>query len=156
MAEPIDYGKLLDGLLEERAKLETMIAWVKGKLAETNQNPPVTVDTLLRERSERPAEPSRHPRLKSDTFFKMSVIDAIEECLSIAKRPLTAREITDALEAGGLTHKAKNLYQTVFPTLSRMRDRGIVEQLPTGGQWGLAAWYGRKNASPPQETEEEN
>jgi hypothetical protein len=154
MAEGIDYGKLLDALIEERGKIDMMISWAKGKLAEGNPGGSVTVDTLLRDRPEKSSEPMRHPRFKSDTFFKMSVMDAIEECLNIAKRPLPAKDITDALQSGGLTHKAKDLYQTVFPTLGRMKERGIVEKLPTG-EWGLAAWYGRKSASSPQATEEE-
>jgi hypothetical protein len=152
MAEGIDYGKLVDALTEERNKLDIMLSWAKGKLAEGNSGGSVTVDTLLRDRPDKPSEPLRHPRFKSDTFFKMSVMDAIEECLNLTKRPLTAKDITTALQSGGLTHKAKDLYQTVFPTLSRMKDRGIVERLPTG-EWGLAAWYGRKSALAPQ-TEE--
>ena len=71
----------------------------------------------------------------------MSVSEGIKSYLSIAKRPQTAREITDALKAGGLTFKAKNLYQTVFPTLSRMAtETKEIDKLPDR-TWGLAEWY---------------
>src|SRR5579864_6130294 len=155
MGEGIDYAKILDAVMVERANMDALVVWLKRKIAESNSGDSVTIDTLLRDRPEnppqKPSERIRHPRLKSDTFFKMSVIDAIEECLKLEKRPLTAKEITDALQSGGLTHKAKDLYQTVFPTLGRMKDRGIVEKLPTG-EWGLAAWYERK--APQAEPEE--
>jgi hypothetical protein len=156
MAEPIDYGKVLDALMEERTNLDTMIAWAKRKLAETRAEGEIpTVETLLRG-ADKPQKPKVDSvrlwgGIKSDTFFKMSVTDAIEHCLNIAKKPLTAKDITETLSVGGLTHKAKDLYQTVFPTLGRMKERGIVEKLPTG-EWGLAAWYGRKSA--PSQTEE--
>jgi len=154
MAEGTDYGKILDELLEERANLDKMIAWVKSKLPASNGEP-VTIGALLQERpSERHSEPIRHPRLKSDTFFKMSTSEAIAACLNLMKRPLTAREITDALQSGGLTHKAKDLYQTVFPTLLRLKDRGDVEKL-ADSKWGLAEWYKNRGASLLQAAEAE-
>jgi hypothetical protein len=147
MAEEIDYEKILSKLQEDRADLDRMIAWVKGKLAKSDPLEHPTVDSLIQKR---PDDPVRSPRFKSDTFFKMSVQQAIARCLALAKRPLTAREITGALETGGLTHKAKDLYQTVFPTLMRMKDKGEVDKLADGG-WGLSAWYDRKTQQPSAE-----
>jgi hypothetical protein len=149
MAEGTDYEKILNELQEDRVNLDRLIAWVKGKLAKTNSDEPVTVEKLLPQRQN---EPIRFPRLKPDTFFKMSFQQAIRECLSIMRRPMTAREITDALRSGGLTHKAKDLYQTVFPTLSRMKGKGEVDKLPDG-LWGLSEWYERKGAQPQPEEE---
>jgi hypothetical protein len=77
----------------------------------------------------------------------MSVPEAIRAYLNLVKRPQSARDITDALQAGGLTHRATNLYQTVFPTLQRMmKVSGEVDKLPDG-LWALSEWYNRKNAS---------
>jgi hypothetical protein len=149
MAEGTDYEKILNDLVEDRANLDRLILWVKGKLAKANPDEPVTVEKLL---PKRPDEPMRFPRLKSDTFFKMSFQQAIRECLAIMRRPLSAKEITSALQSGGLTHKAKDLYQTVFPTLQRMKDKGEVDKLPDG-LWGLSEWYDRKVSQPPAQEE---
>jgi hypothetical protein len=142
MNEKVDYTKVLDDLIVEREKLDAMIGWVKVKLGQngTESNTPTLQVTKT--------EPMRFPRLAPDAFFKMTVSDAIKEYLGIVKRPQTAREITDALKAGGLAFKAKNLYQTVFPTLGRMAEGKEVDKLGDG-TWGLAEWYssGRRATS---------
>jgi len=147
MSEGIDYEKLLSDLEEERANLDKMIAWVKGKLPKADTNGSARVETMI---AQRVSEPMRFPRLKPDTFFKMSFQQAIKECLNLMRRPMSARDITQALQEGGLTHKAKDLYQTVFPTLQRMKDKGEVDKL-ANGEWGLAEWYERKSSQPQAE-----
>jgi len=144
MSEGTDFETLLSALEEERANLDKMIAWVKGKLPKADTNGSAKVEQVIALRAN---EPVRFPRLKPDTFFKMSFPKAIAECLNIMRRPLSAREITNALQEGGLTHKAKDLYQTVFPTLQRMKDKGEVDKLPNG-DWGLAEWYRQKTSQP--------
>jgi hypothetical protein len=146
MAEETDYEKILSDLQEERANLDRMIAWVKGRLAKTDPAEPTTVDSLIQKSI---SQPMRFPRtLKPDTFFKMSVQQAMRECLSLLKKPLSARDITNYLKSGGFTHKAKNLYQTVFPTLMRMKEKGEVDRL-ANGEWGLSEWYsGARRAEP--------
>ena len=141
MTEGIDFEALLATLEEERANLDKMIAWVKWKLPKADSNGAAKIEQMIAQRS----EVMRFPRLKSDTFFKMSFPQAITECLNIMKRPMSARDITNALQEGGLTHKAKDLYQTVFPTLQRMKEKGEVDKLPNG-DWGLAEWYRQKSA----------
>jgi hypothetical protein len=42
--------------------------------------------------------------IPTDAFFQMSVPDAILKYLKIAKRPRSVRDITEALENGGITH----------------------------------------------------
>jgi hypothetical protein len=91
-------------------------------------------------------------RISTDQFFKMSVPEAIRAFLNLQKRPQTARDITDALEAGGLSHKAKDLYQTVFPTLMRMQTKNEVDKLGNG-EWGLSEWYRRGNEQDKREPE---
>jgi hypothetical protein len=82
----------------------------------------------------------RFPRLANDSFFHLSVPEAIKKYLNIAKRPKTTKDITVALDVGGLTHHAKNLYQTVYPTLLRMEQAKQVVRVGKG-EWGLAEWY---------------
>jgi hypothetical protein len=151
MNEATDYTKILDDLIAEREQLDQMIKWVKARLGRTDgeSNTPTVQITK--------AEPMRFPRLAGDDFFRMTVSEAIKAYLSMVKRPQTAREITDALKAGGLTFKAKNLYQTVFPTLARMANEAKeVDKLPDG-TWGLAEWYsGARRESKQQASEEGN
>jgi hypothetical protein len=139
MNDATDYDKILADLLEERANLDRMIAWVQGKLGKSEQGI-LSIPSSVVAQGAPQAMPVRSPRLRSDTFFKMSVPEAIRECLNIGRRPLSAREITNALQEGGLTHKAKDLYQTVFPTLMRMKEKGEVDKL-ANGDWGLSDWY---------------
>ncbi len=150
MSDPIDYGQLVEKLLEDRADIDRMIAWAKRKEQEeagegslTTPAPKPGPDGLM-----------RFPRLANDSFFRLSVPDAIKKYLNIAKRPRAAKDITAALDAGGLTHQAKNLYQTVYPTLLRME--GVNEVVRVGkGEWGLAEWYpgGRKTSEEKSDSE---
>ncbi len=151
MAEETDYEKLLADLEEERAGIDLMIAFVKRRLGQSveaaSSTPPIKSAGTV---------PQRFPRLAPDTFFRMSVPQAIKTFLNIAKRPKTAKEITAALDSGGLTHQAKNLYATVYPTLMRMENGGEVVRV-SKGEWGLAEWYpsGRK-AAQEEKPESEN
>jgi hypothetical protein len=137
MNENTDYEKVLADLLEERANLDRMITWVQGKLGKVEASA-LSIPTSMPSSSQ--GTVMRSPRLRPDTFFKMSVQEAIRECLNIMRRPMSARDITNALQDGGLTHKAKDLYQTVFPTLMRMKEKGEVDKL-ANGDWGLSDWY---------------
>ena len=142
-AEKIDYDKLLAELLEERAGIDNMIAWVEkrvGRSANPDGQPSPTLPRSLE-------QPMRFPRtLAPDAFFRMNVPDAITAYLNIVKGPRSAKDITEALKQGGLITRAKDLYQTVFPTLTRMEKKGQIAKL-NNGDWGLAEWYrGRRSA----------
>jgi hypothetical protein len=149
MNEAIDYTKVLDDLIAEREKLDVMISWIQGRLGRADAEAPKAFIGKV-------AEPMRFPRIAPDAFFRMSVSEGIKTFLSLTNRkPQTARAITDALVAGGLTFKAKKPYQTVFPTLSRMAsETKEVDKLPDG-TWGLAEWYsGARRESKQQGSEE--
>ena len=150
MNETTDYEKLLAELLEERANLDRMINWVRTRLGRTDTEQPATQVSPSASLG-----PMRGNRIATDAFFRMTVSEAIKAYLNIAKKPQSAREITDALIAGGLTFKAKNLYQTVFPTLSRMaNETGEVAKLKDN-TWGLAEWYSTARRAPTTNTTEE-
>jgi hypothetical protein len=152
MSEPIDYEQLIEQLLAERADIDRMIAWARKRQAQSGifftdeqsptSNPPQPETAPSNHYG---ANIPRFPRLAQDTFFRMSVPDAIKKYLNIAKRPKTAKDITTALDSGGLTHQAKNLYATVYPTLMRMEGANEVVRVGKG-EWGLSDWYpsGRK------------
>ena len=140
MSEEVDYEILLQNLLAERSDLELMIAWVQKRLDRSTGGVESTAQP-----TSAPVAASRSPRLAQDTFFRMTVPHAIKTFLNIAKRPRPAKVITAALQDGGLTHQAKDLYATVYPTLLRMEKNGDVVRV-SKGEWGLSEWYpsGRK------------
>jgi hypothetical protein len=155
MAEGTDYAKILAELLEERTNLDRMIAWIQGKLAKEEQGVgPIPATMIMPSAPQGGAPLLRFPRLRQDAFFKMSVPEAIRAFLNIMKRPQTARDITDALQAGGLSHKAKDQYQTVFPTLQRMKSNGEVDKL-ANGEWGLSEWYTAGRRAEPENAKHE-
>jgi hypothetical protein len=128
--------QLLTELEQDRDDLERMIAWVKSRMEQADaskvSSTPAKADG---------ASPMRFPRLiAQDAFFRMSVPDAIKKYLNIVKRPKSAKDITAGLDTGGLTHQAKNLYATVYPTLLRMESSGEVARVGKG-EWGLSEWY---------------
>lgn len=153
MPEGADYEQILADLEQERENIERMIIWVKGRMQQSDSAEATASPA-------RPANtgPMRFPRLlPPDAFFRMSVPDAIKKYLNMTnKRPKTAKEITAALDTGGLTHQAKNLYATVYPTLMRMEDAKEVVRVGKR-EWGLTEWYpsGRK-ANQDEKTESES
>lgn len=159
MSQEIDYEQLIQKLLEDRADIDRMIAWARQKRQQETEGlsgevslPHPQPETAG---SNHYAAIQRFPRLAQDTFFRLSVPEAIKKYLNIAKRPKTAKDITAALNAGGLTHQAKNLYATVYPTLMRMESNNEVVRVGKG-EWGLNEWYpsGRKG-SQEEKTESE-
>jgi len=141
----VDYQELLAELENDRENIERMIAWLRTRMqrAEAGSTPDHQVENSSKPG---PSMPRRYVQgIASDAFFRMPVPQAIKTFLNMAKRPTTAKEITAALDSGGLTHQAKNLYATVYPTLLRLEDAGEVVRV-SKGKWGLAEWYpsGRK------------
>lgn len=90
--------------------------------------------------------------IPSDAFFGMSVLDATEKFLNIAKKPQSANAIAAALEKGGLIHQSGNFVATVYTTLRRAEERGD-RVIHVQKNWGLANWYPnrpRKTEEPPK------
>jgi len=144
------YQQILTELEEERQNIDRLIIWVKNRMEQSD-----STDVITSAVKSTAIAPPRFPRtLAPDTFFRMTVPDAIKKYLGIVKRPKTAKDITGALDVGGLTHQAKNLYATVYPTLLRMEGNEEVVRVGKG-EWGLSEWYpgGRKAA---QEEKAEN
>ena len=153
MSEPIDYEQLIASLLEEQADIARMIAFARRKQSE-QQGMESQAGGIVRSQPE--VKATRYQmmsfHLAPDSFFRMSVPDAIKKFLNIAKRPKTAKEITAGLDSGGLTHQAKNLYATVYPTLLRMESANEVVRVGKG-EWGLSEWYpNAKKATPEEKT----
>ncbi len=142
------FQQLITELELEIENNHRMISWLKTRMGQSDSVGTATTPANT-------TSPARFPRLLApDAFFRMSVPDAIKGYLNIVKRPKTAKDITEGLQQGGLTTKAKNLYATVYPTLLRMEDGGEVVRV-TKTEWGLTEWYpgARKNNQSPEEKE---
>jgi len=136
--EGIDFKPVIALLRARRARLDAAIATLESESEISGGGiDPSMIDTA-EPRSEQRTEPSE---IRSDTFFGLSIPDAIRKCFKILKRPLSLSEVTTSLKAGGLLTTAQNLMATVSATLQRMkRTEGDVVSLGNG-QWGLTEWY---------------
>ena len=72
----------------------------------------------------------------------MKTGSAIKKYLDISRRPQTAKQIADALEAGGFIHESKNFFNMIYTALGREERKGTVVQVPDRA-WGLAERYPR-------------
>jgi hypothetical protein len=134
-ADGIDYKAVIADLKARRAALDAVIVGLEQwqGLGGSEDSP-----LLNRESTDQRSEPTE---IKSDTFFGLSIPDAIRKCFRISKRPLSLSELTNSLKSGGLLTSATDLMATVSGTLQRVkRQSGEVVSLGNG-QWGLAEWY---------------
>jgi hypothetical protein len=82
--------------------------------------------------------------IRHDTFFQMTVPDAAEKFLALAKKTIPTSTMAESLLKGGLKSAAKNFPSMLNTVLSR--DSRFVR---VNREWGLDAWYPgmRKNAT---------
>lgn len=79
--------------------------------------------------------------MRSDTFFGMSVGDACKKYFAMMKQPESLKQIADAIEAGGLIHRATNFLASVSTAMARRAIApGDIVRVKRG-LWGLAEWY---------------
>ncbi len=79
---------------------------------------------------------SLNGEIPHDAFFQMTVPDAAEKCLNLAKKTRPTSELADSLLKGGLKSAAKNFPSMVNTILSR--ENRFVK---VNGEWGLSSWY---------------
>jgi len=135
MANDIDYAAVLSDLKAKRAALDSVITGMEQWLSLKGGD--VQVDSSYIGPAERTGTPGE---VRSDSFFGMTIPDAIRACLKIMKQPLGLTDLTQKLKEGGLLTSARDLTSTVSATLTRMkRMDGDVVQVQ--GRWGLSQWY---------------
>ncbi len=71
-----------------------------------------------------------------DAFFQMTVPDAAEKYLTLAKTTKPNPQVAEALLRGGLKSAAKNFPSMLNTVLSR--ESRFVK---VNGEWGLSVWY---------------
>jgi hypothetical protein len=74
--------------------------------------------------------------IQHDTFFQMSIPDAAEKYLTLAKKTRPTSDVAASLLKGGLKSSAKNFTSMVNTILTR--ESRFVR---VNGEWGLDAWY---------------
>jgi hypothetical protein len=130
---PNPYVAVLADLERQRDQINTTIAMIKRMMGLSTDEPLVS--------SAAPQNGGEASEIRSDTFFGMSISEAVKKYLAMMKRPRRVTDIARALDEGGLLHGSKNWLATVQTTLTRMK--GVVVRVPNG--WGLMEWYpGRK------------
>lgn len=135
MSAEVDYGAVLEDLEKKKVALENAIAGIKQILGQ----PQIGENTPIRS----PGSTD----IQSDAYSQMSMPDAIRKYLKTAKKPQSAKSITEALKSGGLTSMAQSLSNNVYAVLRRMeKETGDIVRVKK--EWGLAEWYGgRKTKS---------
>ncbi len=109
-----------------------------------------------------PLSPTTRPaasgEIRHDTFFQMTVPDAAEKFLALAKKTIPTSTMAEGLLKGGLKSAAKNFPSMLNTVLSR--DSRFVR---VNREWGLDTWYpgmrkgpSRKRDGPPPEARPAN
>lgn len=76
--------------------------------------------------------------IRHDTFFAMTIADAVRKYLGMVKVTKSTADIAAALERGGLKHSSKDFSTTVRSILGQQRE--VFTRVPNG-DWGLNEWY---------------
>src|SRR5258705_746619 len=131
MADTANYEAVLADLRAQREDLDRTIELIERRLVGLGATP--SPDTRAAARGDPESR-----EIASDTFFGMSIPDAIKKYLAFMKKKQPAPEIAKALERGGFQHASKNFYSTIYTVLKRLRERGEVVKV--GTDWGLVEW----------------
>ncbi len=146
MSEKDSIESLLVKLKKERAELDITIAKLESVLgiesSDPNSHEEFVPGGALPE-VQPPVDNTQ--KLRSDTFFRMSMPAAAEKYLNMVKRPAETNEIAGALKSGGLLTQAKSFELNVYTGLSRDKRFTRVDK-----KWGLTEWYpsSPKSAAP--------
>ena len=136
--DPMDLAGWLEELEKEHAARAVVIASVRQRLGLDAAAPSATV---AMPGAPRPNTDVSGP-LRSDTFFRLSIPEAIKKFLNMAKRPQSPKDIAAALKQGGVLSQSSHFYANVTTALKRLRDAGDVVNTKEG--WGLSEWYPNK------------
>ncbi len=137
-----ELGAYLAKLLEQRARLDIIIAGVQQELgvAENGEvQAGASINVALPAQVQAGRDSIQVGRIRPDEFFGLSIPEAIKRYLAIMKQPQSPKAMVDGLQAGGLLTNAKNFYPNVTTALKRLRLADQVVLTPNG--WGLTSWY---------------
>lgn len=148
----VNYENVLADLRAKRDKLNAAIAGIETMLGIVPTDAP---------KGDAGANDRGQQEVRFDTFFGLSIPDAVRKLLNMRKRALPTQEIASALETGGLKHQSGAFANTVGSVLNRI-DKAGGDIVKVGrAQWGLASWYPnmkrkRNGGRPDQEAQNED
>src|SRR5579862_832531 len=103
--ESIDYSMVLADLETKKSAIDAAMIAVRQILNLGADQQAGSAGAAI-QRREQPTE------IATDSFFGMTIPDAVKKCLTIVKRPMGLSEITKALSSGGLLSTSKDLAST--------------------------------------------
>lgn len=128
----VNYENVLADLRAKRDKLNAAIAGIETMLGIMPTDAP---------KGDGSAGDRGQQEVQFDTFFGLSIPDAVRKLLNMRKRALPTQEIASALEMGGFKHQSGAFGNTVGSVLNRI-DKAGGDIVKVGrAQWGLASWY---------------
>lgn len=134
------YDLVIADLKRQRAEIDSMIAKLEA-LAGGQPVPAAEVPGAAPTEGDPPAPPQD----ENNPYLGMSVADATVALLRKTRRQMSAVEIVQHLEAGGLLLSGSNKPATVATLLSRRQKRNGDLVRPKRGLWGLKEWYRGRN-----------
>jgi hypothetical protein len=151
--EGVNYEALLADLEAKKARIEALIAGIREFMGASPSSgleaaPPVPNASPVVKQE----KPSAAIATAPDTFFRMTLPDAIKKYLNTVKRKQSVPQITVGLEAGGFPHRSRDFRGTVRTTLKRGEPH--IFQRFSRGEWGLTEWRSRTQRDEASEGEE--
>ena len=139
--DTVDYQPVLADLRARRARLDLLIAGIEAEyLGKTDAMPTPDSDGASATASAIAVPVAIHP----DTFFGLTIIDAVKKYLRMAKRAQHAKAISDALDQGGLKRPGDNVLSGILVRAAKGREIVKVGR----GLWGLSEWYPKAPREP--------
>ena len=138
----IDYKAVLADLKAQRDKIDKAIIGIQTMMGlEVSETESHHFET-------NGARETGSIKIRSDSFFNMSTVDAARIYLQMVKDPQTGRQIAIALKKGGMKSLAKNLTNNVNAILKRAEHSTGEFTRVNYKDWGLSEWYKgkRKNS----------
>jgi hypothetical protein len=136
-------AEVLAGLRDEEARLRVELAGVRRAIAALEevlgiappaQPQPASVTASTPAPESTPPEPEPEPPAPGP-YATSSLYDAVADYLAEDGEPRTAREIADALQAGGYPTRSRDFAATVRTMLQRGPVDYGIERTETGPRW---------------------
>jgi hypothetical protein len=137
--QAVDYAAVLADLEARRAQIDAAIAVIRPLAGQLSMAmPPIAVT---------PAGTGIQTagaavEIREDSFFSLSIPEAVKKYLAMRKRPASTSEIIDALKRGGQINSSSDSFKASVPSVldrANSTGKGIVRV--SRGTWGLAEWY---------------